>query len=122
MVMARRGEIWLYNPDPVIGREQAGRRSGLILSVDGLNLGPRDLVLIAPLTTRIRDYVFRVTVNPDHSGLPVTSQIMVEQLRSISRRRLLGSRPVGIASSMTMDAVEDQLALIFDLARRDSRL
>jgi mRNA interferase MazF len=35
-----RGEIWDLDLDPILGREQAGFRPALVLSVDLFNQGP----------------------------------------------------------------------------------
>jgi mRNA interferase MazF len=45
MAEPRRGEIWLADLRPTHGREQAGRRPVLVLSVDSFNSGPADLVI-----------------------------------------------------------------------------
>jgi mRNA interferase MazF len=39
-----RGEVWLVDLNPIRGREQAGRRPALVVSVDEFNNGPADLV------------------------------------------------------------------------------
>jgi len=45
-----RGEVWDLNLDPIVGREQAGSRPALILSVDLFNQGPAELVVVIPVT------------------------------------------------------------------------
>ena len=47
-----RGEIWLADLNPVHGREQAGRRPCLVVSVNPFNQGPAELVIVLPLTTK----------------------------------------------------------------------
>jgi mRNA-degrading endonuclease toxin of MazEF toxin-antitoxin module len=41
--LPRRGELWLAALDPVVGREQGGRRPVLIVSTDPVNTGPSRL-------------------------------------------------------------------------------
>jgi len=45
-----RGDVWDLNFDPTIGREQAGARPALIISVDVFNQGPAELVVAVPIT------------------------------------------------------------------------
>ena len=47
-----RGEIWEVEPQPAVGREQAGHRPALIVSDNALNSGPRGLVIVIPVTVR----------------------------------------------------------------------
>ncbi len=63
-----RGEIWLVNLDPTIGREQAGERPVVILSTDRFNRGPAGLVIVAPMTTRDRRLPLHVAVDPPEGG------------------------------------------------------
>jgi mRNA interferase MazF len=44
-----RGEVWDVNFDPTVGREQAGIRSALVVSVDLFNEGPAELVVAIPI-------------------------------------------------------------------------
>jgi mRNA interferase MazF len=84
-----RGDIWMVNLDPVVGHEQAGTRPALIVSVDELNHGPAELVTVLPMTTTERDLASRVRVPKDHGDLWETSYIRCEEVRTISKDRLL---------------------------------
>ena len=48
-----RGEVWLADLGPGRGREQAGQRPALLLSVDRFNAGPAELLMVVPLTSKI---------------------------------------------------------------------
>jgi mRNA-degrading endonuclease toxin of MazEF toxin-antitoxin module len=63
MANPRRGEIWLADLRPTRGREQAGRRPVLVLSVDFFNAGPADLIVVAPLTSTQRDIPLHVRIS-----------------------------------------------------------
>ena len=63
------GEIWPVDLNPVRGHEQAGRRPGLVISVDGFNYGPAGLVVIIPITTKAKGIPFHVEVHPPEGGL-----------------------------------------------------
>ena len=45
-MVIQRGEIYLVNLNPVQGREQAGRRIVLVLSVDNINLLPLVVTIV----------------------------------------------------------------------------
>jgi mRNA interferase MazF len=108
-----RGETWLVKLDPTEGREQAGSRPALVVSVDLFNHGPAELVAVLPITTRHRGIPFHVAVNPPEGGLAHSSYIKCEDVRSVSTGRL--RRRFGRVSQQTMDAVEDRLRILFGL-------
>ena len=86
---ARQGEVWFASLDPVLGREQAGSRPVLIVSVDQLGTGPSQLTIAVPLTSRDHGQRIHVKVEPPEGGVRSTSHIMPEQVRTISRERLV---------------------------------
>ena len=108
-----RGEIWFVNFDPTQGREQAGSRPALVISVDKFNAGPAELVVVLPVTTKAKGVPFHVQVDLPEGGLKQWSFIKCEDVRSISTRRL-GKR-WGRVSPKTMAAVEDRLKILLEL-------
>lgn len=79
-----RFEIWWANLDPTIGHEIKKTRPVVVVSPDELN---RHLatVLVAPLTSTIRPYPFRInTVVSDVPG-----QIALDQIRALDKIRLI---------------------------------
>ena len=79
-----RFEIWWANLDPTIGHEIKKTRPVVVVSPDELN---RHLatVLVAPLTSTIRPYPFRVnTVVSDVPG-----EIALDQIRALDKIRLI---------------------------------
>jgi mRNA interferase MazF len=86
----RQGEIWLFDPDPVKGNEIGKKiRPGLIFSHNFMNYGPSGLVFIVPLTSINKGIASHVKIEPHIGGVTVTSFALCEQLRSISRDRLI---------------------------------
>jgi mRNA interferase MazF len=79
-----RGEVWLVNLDPVIGREIAKTRPGVVVSPNELNahLGT---VIVAPLTSTIKHWPFRVHVRFARRN----GNIALDQMRAIDRVRLV---------------------------------
>jgi mRNA interferase MazF len=112
-VVPKRGEIWLADLSPTRGREQAGNRPVLVLSVDDFNLGPAELVIVAPITTTIRGIPSHVVVKPPEGGLSRPSAVLCDAVRSISKGRLV--RTWGRVSSPTLDRVEDCLRILMGL-------
>jgi mRNA interferase MazF len=66
-----RGEIYFVNLSPVTGREQAGNRPVLVVSIDAINRLP--LVVTVLVGTKgenlLRDYPTNIRVSPAESGL-----------------------------------------------------
>lgn len=87
-----RGEVWQVNLSPVRGREQAGSRPAMILSVDKLNHGPADLVIVVPITKVNKAIPTHVPVPRGEAGLDMDSFIKCEDLRSVSQERLIRYR------------------------------
>ena len=111
--LPHRGEIWLVKLDPTVGREQAGTRPGLIVSANGLNWSPSDLVIIVPLTTKQHNIIFHVAVGAADSGLGRDSFATCEDVRSVSRERLL--KKVGRISPDCIAQVEYRLRVLLGL-------
>lgn len=108
-----RGEVWLVELDPTRGHEQAGRRPALIVSVDTYNQGPSGLVIVLPLTSRLRNIPLHVRVAPPEGGLTVISAILCDQVRAITRVRLV--QRWGTVEAQTMQAVEERLRAVLGL-------
>lgn len=108
-----RGEVWLLDLNPTRGREQAGTRPALVLSVDGFNQGPADLIVVLPITSKAKGIPFHVLVEPPEGGLCVTSFVKCEDIRSVSRERFL--QRYGVVSAETLAAVADRVRILLDL-------
>jgi mRNA interferase MazF len=106
----QRGEIYFVNLNPVEGREQAGRRPVLVLSIDAINRLP--LVVTVVVGTKgeniSRDYPTNVRVSSAESGLPMETVFLCFQLRSLDPRRFPDT-PAGCISGPTMERVEDAI-------------
>ncbi|MEX0890817.1 MAG: type II toxin-antitoxin system PemK/MazF family toxin [Gemmatimonadota bacterium] len=88
----RRWEIYWVDLEPAVGREQAGdRRPAVVVSNDGFN-HIFDIVTVVPMTKRKgkkrRVYPFEVLA-PDLLGTGQESILMPQQVRTISKLRLL---------------------------------
>jgi mRNA interferase MazF len=108
-----RGDIWLADLNPVVGREQAGTRPVLVLSNDVFNNGPSDLVVVAPTTKHDKKQLLHIRVGPPEGGLKLVSYIKTEDVRSISKARL--KQRLGQVEPATLDLVKDRIRILLDL-------
>ncbi len=108
-----RGEVWTVRLDPTRGREQAGTRPALLVSVDDFNEGPADLVVVLPITSKAKGIPFHVEIRPPEGGLRLTSFIKCEDIRSVSKERLMERS--GSVTPQTLEAVEDRLRILLSL-------
>ncbi len=86
----------------------------LVLSVDAFNMGPADLVIVAPLTTRLRGIRSHIAVDPPHGGLREPSAVLCEAVPDRSPKNRLVS-PWGSVPSRTIEDVEDCLRIFMGL-------
>lgn len=113
MSFPRRGEVWLGRLDPVQGHETGGTRPLLVVSVDGFNSGPADLVVVVPLTSTHRGIPWHVSIDPPDGGVKNRSTIQCEAVRSASKGRLF--RRWGRVPAAAMRAVDDRLRILMGL-------
>jgi mRNA interferase MazF len=108
-----RGDVWQVDFGATRGHEPSGIRPALVLSVDGFNAGPADLVIVLPITSKRKGVLYHVEVLPPEGGLPMTSYVKCEDVRSIAKDRLLRYRGSVLAATLT--SVEDRLRILLGL-------
>lgn len=106
MVVAR-FDVWLVTLDPTVGSAIKKSRPALVVSPDEMNALIAS-VIIAPMTTKGRNYPTRV---------PCTFQgkigeVVLDQLRTVDKTRLV--RRLGRWDAATSDAVLATLAELFE--------
>lgn len=105
-MVVRRFDVWLVNLDPTIGSEIRKTRPALIVSPDEMN-GAISTVIIAPMTTKGRDYPTRVPCPfQGKSG-----QVVLDQLRTVDKQRL--AKQLGKLEPATAEQVLEKLAELF---------
>jgi mRNA interferase MazF len=109
----RRGEVWQVDLGRTRGHEQAGARPGLVVSVDSFNAGPAGLVVVLPLTTRVKGIPFHVELDPPEGGVSQRSFIKCEDVRSISMDQLVS--PLGAVSQETLARVEERVRILLGM-------
>jgi mRNA interferase MazF len=112
-----RGEIWLVDLGTTQGHEQSGRRPALVVSDNAFNRGLAGLVMVVPLTSKVRkstNIPAHIPVTPPEGGLKTASVILCDQLRTISKDRL-DKASWGSVSTSTMARVETVLRVLLRL-------
>ena len=102
-----KGEIWMANLNPNKGKEQSGQRPVVIISGNAMN-SHFDMVIACPLSSKIKNFIGNVILEPSKSnGLSLRSEILVFQIRSISKIRL--QKRLGQIDSTEMVLIETNL-------------
>ena len=106
----RRGDIYYAELNPVVGSEQGGTRPVLIISN---NMGNRHspTVIIAAITGKAQTKAKLPThtaVN-DFEGLDKDSVVLLEQIRTVDKKRL--KQYMGMMPTETMARVDKALAI-----------
>jgi mRNA interferase MazF len=96
--------------DPTVGSEIAKTRPCLIISNDIGNQFS-DRVIVAPLTSQglSRIYPFEVSVPAGDGGLTDASKVLLDQIRTVDKRRL--GRRIGALPTEAMRAVNRAIRL-----------
>ena len=76
MTTLLRGEVWLVNFDSTRGREQAGKRPALVVSTNGFNKSPAELVVVIPITSKDKKIPWHVPIEPPEGGAKTKNFIM----------------------------------------------
>jgi mRNA interferase MazF len=110
----RRGEVHLVDFDPTRGAEIRKVRPALVIQNDVANRFSQ-VTIVAAITSRRKPpiYATEVLVAKGDGGLQVESIIVLNQLRTVDRSRLL--RRVGMMSGATMSRVDQALLISLGL-------
>lgn len=110
----KRGDIYYADLSPVIGSEQGGVRPVLVIQNDiGNRYSPT--VIIAAITSQINKAKLptHIEVKASDYGLPKDSVILLEQIRTIDKRRL--EEKIGHTDEEMMEKVNDGLMISLGL-------
>lgn len=89
-MIVKRGEVYFADLNPVVGSEQGGQRPVIIVQNNvGNKYSPT--VIVAAITAKISKAKLptHVEVRKDEVGLLKDSVILLEQIRTIDKRRLI---------------------------------
>ena len=110
----RRGDIFYADLSPVVGSEQGGLRPVLIIQNDvGNRYSPT--VIAAAITSRMGKTKLptHIDIYADRVGLQKDSVILLEQIRTIDKRRLRSK--MGSLGEKEMHRVDGAIAVSFGL-------
>lgn len=110
----RRGDVVRVQLNPVEGSEQGGERPALVLSPDVINEHSPVLVIAAITSKKTeRVYPFEALIEAGEGGLALRSKVMLMQIRSVDKGRLLGR--LGRVSPVTLQSVDEALRIAVGL-------
>ena len=110
----RRGDIYYADLSPVVGSEQGGVRPVLIVQNDvGNRYSPTVIAAAITSQTGKARLPTHIEVHTD-SGLAKSSIVLLEQIRTLGKRRLKDR--MGHLDDETMTLVNDALSVSFGLA------
>jgi mRNA interferase MazF len=111
-VLIRRGDIFYADLSPVVGSEQGGVRPVLIIQNDiGNKYSPT--VIASAITSQINKAKLptHIELNAKSYGIPKDSVILLEQIRTIDKKRL--REKVGHLDDELMEKVNEAIAISF---------
>jgi mRNA interferase MazF len=105
-----RGEIYLVNFDPTVGAEIQKTRPALIVQNDIANRHS-PITVVAAVTSQFDEplYPTEVLIRAPEGGLTVDSVVLLNQVRSVDKRRLV--RRLGALTPITMERVTRALQI-----------
>lgn len=114
MVVVQRGDIFLANLEPVFGSEQGGVRPVLILQNDIMNQNS-PITIIASITSKVftKEFPTNVFITKEESGLDKESTILLNQIRTIDKKRLI--KKISSLDDFFMKRVNLALKISLDL-------
>ncbi len=108
-----RGEVYDVDLGQPVGHEPAFVRPAVVVSVDFVNNGPGELVVVVPVSSVTYGLRSHVELDPGSSGLDHTSYARCDQLRVVSTRRL--SSPRGMVAPNELRSIGQALCFVLDL-------
>jgi mRNA interferase MazF len=113
-VVVKRGDIFYGDLSPVIGSEQGGTRPVLVIQNDiGNKYSPT--VIVAAITSQINKAKLptHVELEAENYGITKDSVILLEQIRTIDKKRL--KEKIGHLSDELMKQADTALQISFGL-------
>jgi mRNA interferase MazF len=113
-IIPRRGDLYLVNFDPSIGAEIKKTRPALILQNDIANrYSP--ITIVAAISSKFDDEIYptEVLVPGVEGGLSTDSVVLLNQIRSVDRQRLV--RRLGVLKPARMKLVDKAISISLGL-------
>ena len=119
MISVKRGDIYYADLSPVVGSEQGGLRPVLIIQNDvGNRYSPT--VIAAAITSRMSKTKLptHIDVYAERAGLARDSIVLLEQLRTLDKRRL--REKLGHLDDQMMGEIDTAIAVSLGLVPRST--
>jgi mRNA interferase MazF len=113
-VVIRRGDIFYADLSPVVGSEQGGIRPVLVVQNDiGNKFSPT--IIVAAITSQINKAKLptHIEINAQEYGLQKDSVILLEQVRTIDKKRI--KEKIGHLDDKLMEQVNEALYISLGL-------
>jgi mRNA interferase MazF len=110
----RRGEVYLVNFDPTIGREIKKIRPAVVIQNDISNRYS-DITIVAAITSKFgpKAYPTEVVIKAGEAGLQADSAVLLNQIRSIDQKRIV--KKLGKVEPATLRLVDKAIAISLGL-------
>lgn len=117
MMSIRRGEIYYADLSPVVGSEQGGVRPVLIVQNDVGNRYSPTVIAAAITSQREKTKLpTHIELAAENSGLQKNSIVLLEQIRTLDKKRL--KEKMGRLDESAMDKIDNALSVSFGLTHR----
>ena len=113
-VNVKRGDVYYADLSPVIGSEQGGIRPVLVLQNNvGNKYSPT--IIVSAITSQVNKSKLptHIEINAADFGLSKDSVVLLEQIRTIDKKRL--REKIGHLNEEVMDLVNDALQISFGM-------
>ena len=115
----QRGQLWEVDFEPQTHKEEPGKRGrpALVIQTNILNAAGHATTIVIPGTTQVyRDaqgdgYPLRVSLGKV-GKLKEETDLVIDQIRTISNRRLIGDKPLAELTRAHMKRVKDALRIL----------
>jgi len=114
MMRIKQFDIWIADLEPQRGTEAGKVRPVLVIQTNLLNT-VHPSVIVCPVTTKVEkeSEILRVHLNKGSANLKVESDIMIDQIRAIDKRRLLNK--VGELPKELQNLVKENIRIVLDI-------
>jgi len=116
IMIVKRGDIYYADLSPVIGSEQGGVRPVLVVQND---VGNRysSTIIVAAITAKIDKAKLptHVEISGEDYGLSKDSVVLLEQIRTIDKKRL--RKKIGVFDDQMMTKVDEGLRISLNLVQ-----
>ena len=119
LIKVTRGQLWEVDFEPQTHKEEPGKRGrpALIIQTNILNEAGHATTIVIPGTTQVyRDaqgdgYPLRVSLGKP-GQMKEDTDLLIDQIRTVSNRLLMGDKPIAELSRTHMKRVEDALRIL----------